>query len=72
MNANGTFRPQGLVELRDGGGTMVGDISRTGTGIIVYNAHLKKADSERALEFHQPVNVPWSAVLYWSISRKDG
>ena len=66
-------RPMGLVELRDGAGTMVGDLTRTSGGLTVYSAKLKEKDGDQVREFHKPVFIPWSSVLYWSVSpRKDG
>ena len=67
---NRTMRPRGIIELRDQAGTMVGDLSRTSTGLTVYDAKLKAADSDDMRAFKQPVFVPWSAVLYWSTERK--
>ena len=63
-------RPRGIVELRDRGGTMVGDLSRTSSGLTVYDAKLKAADSDDMRAFKQPVFVPWQSVLYWSTERK--
>ena len=62
--------PKGLVELKDQAGMMVGDIARTAAGLTIYNAKLKEKVGDGIREFHQPVNVPWSAVLYWSVSNK--
>ena len=59
-------RPHGLIELRDQGGTLVGDVIRTSAGLTVYHPRLKQGDLVRS--FKHPVFVPWSAVLYWSIS----
>ena len=52
-------RPKGLIELRDQAGTMVGDLTRTSTGLTVHNAFLKAADSDNVRDFKHPVFVPW-------------
>ena len=62
-------RPMGLIELRDRAGTMVGDITRTESGLTVYSAKLKEVDSDNMRDFKHPVNVPWSSVLYWSVRK---
>ena len=62
-------RPQGLIELRDQAGTMVGDITRTAAGLVVHSAKLKPPDSDNIRDFKHPVNVPWSSVLYWSVRK---
>lgn len=59
-------RPQGLIELRDQAGTLVGDVIRTSAGLTVYNPVLKQGDLVRS--FKHPVNVPWNGVLYWTLS----
>ena len=63
-----TARPRGFIELRDGAGTMTGDIARTGSGLLVDNGRLKEKNGDSVRQFHRTVNVPWSAVLYWSTS----
>ena len=60
-------RPRGVVQLRDNGGTLLGEIADTRRGLAIRNARLNDGGGQ-IQHFGHLVFVPWSSVLYWSIT----